>query len=214
MKKFIILSQARSGSTLLNESIMQHPDLNVFGEIFNYHRGSSLFADKEGSNILPHKELKRLCSRENCIKAHNEYDGFKLLLCHVHNDVKSYLKESLIILLRRKNLLARYVSHFVAQNTGIWVAEEHYQGSVRINPKNATNDILKTIAAYDKYKDLSSLDLYYEDSIFENVNKVCDLLEIERFTPIITSIKRVNRPLEDIIINYDEVKHLDHTSHF
>ena len=214
MKKFIILSQPRSGSTLLNECLMQHPDLNMFGEIFNYCRRSNLFANQEGSEILTYKEMKSHCYRENCIKAHSEYNGFKVLCCHIQNDVHSYIEESLNILLHRRNLLARYVSHVVAAKTEVWEAKKIYNGTIHIEPELAEKDIHNIIHSYKKYDVFSSLNLYYEDSIFENVNKACELLNIKPFTPLITSVKRIDKPLEEVIINYDEVKHLDHTAHF
>lgn len=221
MKKFILLAKSRTGSSLLIDCIKQHPELNVFNEIFNYNSAS---VDNEIFGFNPEFNSKtlrflesshdRICTKENCRRAHEKYDGFKLLFCHLKNDVEEYLPEAKIILLHRRNLLERFVSEQVATMTNKWGYSEAYIGQIVINLSELEKNIKNTKNLYKKLDYLDTTKVFYEDGVFDNVNKICDALEIDRFTPNIKSKKRINRPMSEVIYNYDEVKHLDHTSHF
>jgi hypothetical protein len=41
------------------------------------------------------------------------------------------------------------------------------------------------------------------------MNDICNFLDIKVFQPQVRTKQRIQRPLNEVISNYDEVKHLD-----
>lgn len=213
--KFIILSSARSGSTLLTACVKQHPDLNMHQEIFNIHYKSldrSIFdfdieCDTKFLDVGVHDSICRL---KYCAEAHKKYDGYKVLFWHLKNDVEEYLSKVKLVLLIRRNLFARYVSEIVANQTNTWQSQEEFLDTVYIDPQYAIKNIEYIKSRYRNFLNYNPLIVYYEDDIFDNVDSVCDFLGEERFLPKIWMKKRIRRPLSEVVVNYEEVKHLDY----
>ena len=214
VKKFTVLSRARSGSEVLMGCIMQHPNLNVYGEIFNYYREENMFANPEGSEYLTREELVSICSKDRCVQAHSKYDGFKLLLCHLNDSIKEYLKEINVFTLYRRNLLQRYVSEMVARESNDWASDKDILKSIYIDVDDLKNDILVTKKWYKENDKNTNLKVYYEDGILNNAKMIFESLGVSEFVPKITNKKRILRPMSQVISNYDEVKHFDHANYF
>ena len=221
MKKFVLLGKSRTGSSLLINSLKQHPDMNVLSEIFNWRNDGidkEIFDFDIEFNESNYKHTAKshdlMCYKKYCKDAHKKYDGFKLLFCHLKNDVEEYLSETDVFLLYRKNLLKRFVSQRVAFLTDQWFGGEPFTGTVYIRPDEVETDICQVIQEYERLKQFSSLNLFYENSLFDNVNKTCDYLDIKRFTPKIYSKKRIDRPMSEVLHNYEELKQYDHENYF
>jgi len=199
----------------------QHPDLNMFSEIFNC---LNVGIDKDLFDFTPEVDGKtgrnskeshdRMCTKAHCEKAHEKYDGFKLLLCHLKNDVEEYLPRANVILLHRRNLFERYVSQRVAILTKKWYSSQEFLGKVKLSLEDIERDVEAVVHQYKKFESLDTTNIFYEDDPFENVNKICDALDIKRFTPEINSKKRILRPMLDVVSNYEEVKDFDHENYF
>lgn len=215
MQKFIVVCRARSGSEALMNCIKQHPDINIYGEIFNYYRKTNLFCKKEGPLYLDYKENSLLFSKSNCIEAHKEYDGFKLLLCHLNEDVAEYLKEVYVFSIYRENLLEMHVSSLVAQQTNIWAQNNNeFLGNVTVDIDLLEKDISSTKKQYSDIEQHVDRKLYYKDGVIKNSQIIFESLNLKEFTPNVEDKKRILRPISDVIENYNEVKHFDHSDYF
>jgi len=215
MQKFIVVCRARSGSEALMNCVKQHPDINVYGEIFNYYRKTNLFCKKEGLPYLDYEENSLLFSKNNCIEAHKKYDGFKLLLCHLNEDVADYLKEVYVFSLYRENLLEMHVSYLVALQTKVWAKNnKEFTGTVTVNIDLLEKDILSTKKQYSDIEQHVDRKLYYKDGVIKNSQIIFESLNLKEFTPNVEDKKRILRPISDVIENYNEVKHFDHSDYF
>lgn len=209
--KFIIFGTGRCGSTMLTTSLRQHPELKMFGEIFNRHAqgvDQSLFDEFYPYDILDTDSHKKVCTKKVCIKAHEKYDGFKLLFGHVHNDIEEYLKETKVVLLQRSPFKTA-VSSLVADMTNVYLGREEFEGTIHIPLQTMENRIAHTLKRVAYFKQYSDLTIKYEDDFQENYNKICDLINVSRFTPKVSTIIRIARPMCDVIENYEEIQHLD-----
>lgn len=211
INKFIIFGSGRCGTTMMCSSLKQHPEIRVFGEIFNRHAKSidkSLFIEPYTGDIVDAETHKRFCKKEVCTKAHKKYDAFKLLFGHVHNDVEEYLSETNVVLLLR-NPFKTAVSSLVADMTRVYCGKDSFRGTIKIDPQNMEDRINKTLENVEYYKRYSDLTIKYEEDFRDNYNKVCDLANISRFTPEVITKVRITRPMSEVIENYREVEHFD-----
>ncbi|MBW4576551.1 MAG: sulfotransferase [Aphanothece sp. CMT-3BRIN-NPC111] len=212
-KKFVIITQGRTGSTLLCDLINSHPDIHCDGEIFQ------VFA----SEILDVKLYAKVIYIIN--NNHRAY-GFKVLpyqliqeginprlfLCYIHKNNWN------IIYLKRHNLFRHTVSLMIAQKRNTWQDTSN-------NPLNNYRYYLDTsqIIALMKDKEikleeekkylneLPYLSLTYEDDLLKaeqhqnTANKVFNYLEFSS-VPVKTEFCRTTSDrLSDFIENYEEV---------
>ena len=117
MSKFIIVSSFRSGSTLLNEGLSQHPNLNVTYEIL--HENSS------AGNVLWRNDFAVPfgLNEKFITAATNKFDGFKILYHQLgasHKLWDYFLSNYKIIHLIRRNMAETIVSFISCRNTNIW----------------------------------------------------------------------------------------------
>jgi hypothetical protein len=136
--QFVQLGHPRSGSSLLLESIIQHPDVNIFGEVFHqnpierlrYFRAgrsrSEWYQDGfHGGEFLRHHVFYDQDQEDHTILA----SGFKLFYEHARSDSAArtawdYVindRTIKIIHLVRRNLLECLVSLEVAKRSGEWI---------------------------------------------------------------------------------------------
>jgi hypothetical protein len=189
--------------------------MNVYREIFNSHYKSLDKSIFDFDIVCRGKFVDtdvhdQICQLKYCQKAHEKYDGYKLLFWHLKNNVEEYLSQVKVVLLIRRNLFARYVSETVANQTNIWQGKEEYLGQVYIDPKYVSQNMQYMENRYRNFLVYKPLIVYYEDDLFDNVDKVCDFLNKPRFTPKIFLNKRIQRPLSEVVSNYKEVEHLDY----
>ena len=126
MKRFVILGNHRSGSTLLASWLHGHPQIICHGEIF--HRRIQVKTDKGIS--LDRDELERFSADWrallNAIFAQQPRVaavGFKMWQSQKPEACRYLLADEDVfkIILVRRNVLARYSSHLLATRDRIWI---------------------------------------------------------------------------------------------
>lgn len=216
--KFVVIGAARSGTTILNKVLMQSPDLNMYEhyEIFSNHYSSldqKIFdfdiSEFENDTFISDNQHNKICWKKYCQKAHEYYDGFKLLTWHLKNDVEEYLNKCKIILISRKNKLQVVASHTVAYITDKWVSTDKFDGTIYLNPETTKLQIDTIIKAEKNLLRYNPCIVYYEDSMQGNIDKICDFLSIPKYKIKYNIEKRIRKNMRDLIINYDEVSQYD-----
>lgn len=231
-KKLVMLHHGRCGSSVLGNLLNQHPKIYWAGEIFEaYMKGSKRsqpnFVEqtlKNSSNMRTSElygfETKYLAEQhlsEGCINM-----TLKAYIAQLRD-----LGYEHFILLHRSNYLRRAISAEIARQQQSW----HTQTTIKTAQK-ITLDINKVTigianrsllesfesldASYEKLQTLLQptkvLVLSYEKDILENpicaYQKSCAFLNIKPASPQI-KLKRTNPfPLEELLVNYEEVKAL------
>ena len=216
--KFVIIGAARSGTTILNKVLMQSPDLHMYEgyEIFNNHYSSldqKIFdfdiSEFETDRFISDDQHNKICWKKYCQKAHEYYDGFKLLTWHLKNDVEEYLNECKVVLISRKNKLQVVASHEIASITDCWVGTDPFDGTIFLDPENTKSHIDKIVKTEKNILRYDPCIVYYEDSMQGNIDKICDFLGIPKYEIKYNIEKRIRKSMRNLITNYDEVCQYD-----
>ena len=213
---FIVLGHGRSGTTVLCDTLNQSFEINMFQEIFNYYVQGidpELFdfdvVNHVEQNRIPTAIYEQMARKKYCKKAHKKYHGYKLLFCHLINDVEEYLHECKVILIARRNKLQVEASHCVARMTDVWMDTTPFEGTIKLDPVQVEKNIKRKIQEEKDALQYNPLVVYYEDNMQGNVDKICDFIGIQRFKIDYHEEKRIRKSMSQLITNYDEVKHLD-----
>ena len=190
MKRFVVISRARSGSTMLGSMLGAHPQVVMHGEIFGAHHYPLNFY---GIN----ERLPWPTPLELCLKRIRDSDARYFLDSFVYSEtaracvgfkfkfeefdlwpvVLSYIVENNIsvILLNRQKLFARYLSEIKAINRGRFNTNDNVQFGGRVegnidrllSKERIEEDIDKSLKYYRLCEELfcsqSMLKLSYED---------------------------------------------------
>jgi len=243
IRGFAILSTQRTGSSMLVRSLDSHPNLLCAGEIFklndskNIHHSSFSFTYKRARELKLIKSI-RLFTRV-FIKIHldtffssndNVKVGFKLMLdqVQVYPYVLKYLTDRniKIIFLYRENIILQAISYLIAKSTGVWVVDgEKYTHKMERYEINI-NELFSEVERFDDDKkeiiDLSGrypngFAISYEEMTtdFEYFDsKIQAFLLVNRMNLVRGTKKIALKPLEEIIVNFDEIKsHLEETKY-
>ena len=238
MKKFVILTTQRSGSTLLWRYLDQHPEIKGHGEVFmrgmnrpdsyrtfirNKWFGRVRNRLNKGRMIASY--MKTLVPVDNQTKAF----GFKLMYTQMNPYMTQYIKDNdfYIIHLIRKNFLKTILSRETAK------ARSMYHAS----PEDSVKAVKVTLDTETLMSDLNTInnevsenrevfngcpytEVYYEDLV-ENKDEVSkSIFEFLGLDPNGISemefpLKKINPDnLEDLIENFDEVERVVSQSEF
>jgi hypothetical protein len=225
--RFVIVTSARTGSTLLTRSIGQNDKAIVYGEIM---RREDLFPPRFGqlsdSDHLFREDPARFL--EKCV--YHKYPtkivavGFKMFYVHAPRDTQwgravwGYLAgrtDLRVIHLRRRNLLAALTSLKKAAETDQWV---NYSGAAQQNAlpldfEDTRASFEQSMAWEKEFAELfvghPTFDLYYEDLTADFSAQMGGVQEflglpVRDLTP--ATSKRPSPPLSRQIANYDELK--------
>ena len=133
--RFLILAEARSGSTMLKDALQSSPRIRCFSEIFNVRYDGIMYGGVEGydNNSAEDRALRdrdfRAFLRERIYGQHPAEVvavGFKHLVTARGGSVDDLLRHLAqdtkirVLHLRRRNILKRAVSRKLAEATGIW----------------------------------------------------------------------------------------------
>ena len=133
--RFLILAEARSGSTMLKDALKSSPRIRCFSEVFNVVFDGVMYGGVEGydNNSAEDRALRdrdfRAFLRERIYCRHPdevEAVGFKLLVfgqAGAFDGLLPHLVEDRqirVLYLRRRNVLKRLVSLKLAEATGVW----------------------------------------------------------------------------------------------
>jgi len=229
--KLIILAHARSGSNLLSSMLKSHPNILFFGELFNsvgiYFQNQSFRTLENRSKRLRDKFpicfLNRYIFRPYSSKV--KYVGFKLFPEQIDQVANAsgvqllewlkHQKDTKVILLHRKNLLASIVSFQVAYETKNWQAtkEERNQVNITLPYLRANEEFERRESYLEKMREsLRGMDFYeitYEELTEEIKDSQKDILEflgLEYHELKSNLVKQQTRNLNEVLENYEELK--------
>ncbi len=226
----------RCGSKVLVDLVKQHPQVLWEGEIYyryaNMQKVGPLSLTpgrvcKEGKEIF---QLRIPLSGKRCygfeVQLHL-LDPLCIILPEYLQLLHSY-KFTHFIILKRKNYLRKTLSSLIAKKNGLWHqldTEKQLITRINLDMNNIEikNDNKPLFAFFDewdnqfrllkeKLKEYENvLHLTYEDDIKSDPSngyrKICNFLGLKPHNEVFTRYVRTNPfRLEDIIINYDEVR--------
>lgn len=232
---YVIISEARSGSTLLELSLSEFDNAVRFGECFNCRtrtikRFTKIFgpvgdADTEQTyQIMQRRAGKRQWGFKNhsstmyCTKAwwglgepeENVYVGWHLMLD----------PETKVIALSRENILEQFVSFLVAHKRKQW-GSKNKEAIKRPDIQVVVDEqrLLEWFARHTNYRNWvkrdfpDALQLTYEGYTqhpHESIKQAQEFvgLEGQRHTNQLAQVKLNDRPMSKVIHNYEEIKAL------
>ena len=211
-KKFVIISDARTGSTLLLNLLGFHPSIETEGERFKNINGQN---QEEIWNDIFRKRQKKL-----------RYVGFKLFYFHaIEGDrwVWDYLKENksiTVIHLIRDNILRSLVSKKIGLKTRRWTENIHSKDIIPIEEKKVSLNVeecrnyFEEMTAYQErinkmFKDHPLIHLSYEDLAGNTREVVDDLykrLGVKTYRKNSQLKKQNPESIQELVLNYEELK--------
>lgn len=229
-QKFVIICRKRTGSNFLVSLLQSHPKIRAFGEVFGdeeqIHWGYPSYSSEKVLQTRkkdPTKFLDKIVFRD-FLKS-TEAVGFKLLYQEEQNfsekTICEYLKKIKnlnVIHLKRRNILANYISWQIAKKTDVWILLKHqnnHKPKLEIDYEDCLNYFQKTKALekeHESFFDKHSRQihtLYYEDLVAnteKEIQGIQQFLGVESLPLIHYTRKQEQRPLKEIITNYDELK--------
>ncbi len=232
LQRFVVLSNARSGSNMLQSMLDEHPQVTCFGEAFNpsYGKGYANWVCKSFLRRMSDKYLRDYCMGaylDSLCTVESRGDiravGFKVLYPGQFNRCPSFrhywqTHEFKIVRLIRRNLLRRYVSSMIANKENRWSASEHrgervtvmvdiddlHRAFSRMEAKNRGSDALAN--------EFQNIMVDYEqlvsnrDGIMRNIFEFLGVGEDEAAIVAPRTAKQNPEKLDMLIENYDEVR--------
>lgn len=217
-KNLIIISQARSGSTLLKHLLNNHPALTMEGEIFSITDGylKSIWALRFFQQC-PHLWIalrKRICGTSSY--------GFTLFPFQLGN-IALVLKRLrskgwVIVFLNRHNTVDQVISHMVAQKTKNWHSyrEPHsVDHPVILDKEKFIHRCLRVDRNKIKLNKLSEAFADFEVSYENHLNNekqwqptcnvIYDLLGLKHVSVNSTMTRTYRSGYADIVLNYHDL---------
>lgn len=219
------MSNERSGSSFLIQSLRSHPRVIAFGEVFNPGRIGFNTPGFENHDPVLMKLRKRRPAEflERNVFGAEVGDaaaiGFKLFYSHLERrwvrPAGTYLAGMpglKVIHLTRRNLLRAYLSRKIASKTGVWgirTPEERQLPQVSLKRRRVRRYFEKVRGFEEKYGKMFGgcelLPLAYEDlsaSYDEETGRVQRFLGVEEKPLRSRTVVQEVRPLSDAIVNY------------
>ncbi|MGL5836805.1 MAG: Stf0 family sulfotransferase [Waterburya sp.] len=229
-QKFVIICRKRTGSNFLVSLLQSHPKIRAFGEVFGddeqIHWGYPSYSSAKVLQTRkrdPIKFLDQIVFRD-FLKS-TKVVGFKLLYQEEQNFSKKTICEYLqkiknlnVIHLKRRNILANYVSWQIAKKTDVWILLKHQKNpkpTLEIDYEDCLKYFQKTKALEKEHENFFSNHskqihtLYYEDLVTnteKEIQEIQQFLGVESLPLTPYTQKQEQRPLKEIITNYDELK--------
>lgn len=213
--RFIILANHRTGSTLLESYLNCNKNTPCKSELFQTNINHPL-------SVPRYIEWRRFYRKSvgHYIKKYVPANGgFKLMYGQLaqYPALQKYLETSgtLIIHLKRKNLLRRYVSLRLAQETNKWSSNTGKMKlhTIKLDPEKTPKSLEKSNMQVQKntiyQKTNPYLEVTYEelsDHPDETLARIWHSLN-EKPVKLTTALEKQNPyPLQQIIINYQEIE--------
>lgn len=210
---FLISSYPRCGTHMLVTALSQHPQLRVYGEVFNPESDNGNHGLKTTSQILEafwtdpnhgfaaHAYLGHAAGGMKYVTA--AYSGFWK---HIPRDLR-------VVSMRRRDLLARYASHMRAKKTKVWnkfnTEAPKKAEPIWINPVSLQEDAAFVKKCWRHVDELypNRLVVYYED-LCENweteINRIQEYLGVTAYPVSPTSVK-LGKPPSESVSNYKSI---------
>ncbi|MFA9202028.1 MAG: Stf0 family sulfotransferase [Candidatus Nanopelagicaceae bacterium] len=229
-QKFVIICRKRTGSNFLVSLLQSHPKIRAFGEVFGddeqIHWGYPSYSSAKVLQTRkkdPIKFLDQIVFRD-FLKS-TKAVGFKLLYQEESNFSKKTVCEYLqriknlnVIHLKRKNILANYVSWQIAKKTDVWILlkqQNNHKQTLEIDYEDCLNYFQKTKALEKEHEiffakhSKQTHTLYYEDLVAnteKEIQEIQQFLGLESLPLTPYTKKQETRHIKEIITNYDELK--------
>ena len=229
--KFVVLTQARTGSNMLVSMLDNHPEIRCRGEVFNPR---SAFGYENWQRKTPLRQIANKYMRDYSVEKYLDSlfllrpedniraVGFKVIYPGQFDrwsNFRYYWRtyDFKIISLIRHNLLRKYLSSRIANLEDAWSAQEHRGRSVSV--KIDVGDLKRVIARMDTiYRLIDTLTVEFQgiqvsyEALFSNRESVMGTLfkflgikefETDGLEP--RTVKQNPERLDELIENYDEV---------
>jgi LPS sulfotransferase NodH len=230
-KHFVVVAHPRSGSTLLQEALRQHPDIQMFGELLHdnvearkrdlgdrgiYYRGGSSAA----------QFLERVVFGEDEAGSARAV-GFKLFYGHARMDdaareawqLLTTRKDIYIVHMVRRNLLDSFVSLKVAIRTNEWACLiEAARKPSDVEPfavaarecrsffDNVTRDRRMTREVFMRPRYMEVTYDALASGYLDRVNSVVAFLGLSPFRPCHKLVKQATKTPREQLSNYEELE--------
>lgn len=229
--KFVIIGIARTGSTMLISRLNSHSQAMVFGELFRSPESVGWdifpFVSYQNRKILSLYNSNPIAFLERYVfrRWPSSYRavGFKLFYYHArtpqHSFVWDYLvqqPEFRILHIKRRNVLAQYVSLQLAHETNVWSGSR--QGiadtqCVQLDAEACQNHFAWVRRLEEEcdtlFKNHELRTVYYED-LDHDLNQ--EMKAVQRFLGLrcealrAQTARQQTRPLSQVITNYAELR--------
>ena len=226
-RKFIIVSDERTGSNLLQMLLTSHSEIVCRGELLNpsdEHRGS----DFSNSNPILGPDDDPTIYLQNTLNAHVPESvravGFRLQYSHARQGAWKKARDEIVIdkdirivHLTRENLLDRYLSYCLAMRNGRWIETHESPPSPDEMISLDLEDCVKDIARCEWYQDEteeifsshSRIHLTYENLCANTeleTRRVLQFLGVE-YQPLQSPTKKQRRKKKrEMIQNFEDLK--------
>ncbi len=224
-RRFVVVTPGRSGSTFLLQRLNSHPEITCYGEVFHSdgaHFNVPYFAYLQ---IQPWRHGTPLEFLERHIwRPHRSSVGAvgaKLIYNQVavqerRDELMLALRDTAVIMLRRRDLMASYISQQRATKTRIYTHTEENelkQEPIRIHLDHCAG-VFENIATCERYysavfADCDLFDLEYEDLAARPADfdgPLCDFLQVSRQPMHHRTRKMAKGHWTDQVSNADEVR--------
>lgn len=219
MRKIVLLSTQRSGTTMLVSMLNRHPDVLSIGEVFK-HNSEINYPEYWYQGDIPVSEhldwiFSRRASGAISIKV-----MYNQLLAN--RDAWSAIKRSCdgCLVVERTDIVGLVVSHYLAASSNLWVASSssttNYESKVRVDPHEFRNAVEKVYDTQKRIRRLASefedrAIITYEDLIDPSKDEMKSVLELFRVRqpedPLTSSVRKLRSGSKwDWIENADEVR--------
>lgn len=222
---FVIYGVPRVGSNYFIKTLNSNPEILCHYEIF--HKAKIYLAKKINNPHLINTENR---DKDPIQFLHDLYKGeqYKVFGYNIFNDQNDTIIDYSLkdtnqkkIIIKRKNVLRQYMSLKIAQKTDIWIYIK--RKAIPVEEKKVYFDsqeflsYLKMINGfYNKLENYLGITgqnyflLYYEDlfrDIYASLKNVAEFLDVNNNFALGNKMEKQNpEPLEDIVINYAELK--------
>jgi len=212
-RKFIVLTQGRSGSNMLISMLNSHPHVHAKGELF--HR------------LYGQPATRVLAKIYGAHPAQIEAVGFKIFYYHPLDepvtqvwDLLTAVEDLHVIHLKRRNLLRLVLSKKIALQTDSWVNRNGTATELAIQQRQVAFSVQELEAEFSEIDEMQRrfgtrfqsnrmMTTYYEEIAANptaEMRRITDLLGLEPSTTKAT-VKRQNpERLSSLILNYHELK--------
>jgi LPS sulfotransferase NodH len=229
--RFIVLGRSRTGSNFLRGLLNSHPQVVVYGEIFQNKKeiGWALPGFSNSARLMQefHQEPVKFVEKRVYKKfpPNTRAVGFKIFYYHAQDEdwhpVWDYLKqqrEVKVLHITRQNMLRTHLSRKLAMATDTWVdtsGQTSRPKSVRLDYAECLQDFEQTWNWQQEYPRFFSehefMEIVYEDlaADYRPVMKdVLTFLGVEANLDLIKpeTFKQAQTPLSTAIENYQELK--------
>ena len=228
-KRYILFGHQRCGSSVLTSGMKSNPNIKAFAELFTpnhitfnypgYDNHSISLMKLRDSEPVRFLEEVVFCGQNDNVEA----VGFKVFPDQIDRPkfepVWQWIADNddvALIMLNRENALKTLCSVQIAKKTGVWGIKDEKKRptlTITLTPKQC-EEFFEKRAAYaqmvrERFKGRDIFEITYE-TFAENIPKyfsaVQDYIGIESTPLPVNDVKKEIRTLDEIIVNYDELK--------